>query len=287
MNERKYPQLWQSYQWWRECSELRKKHNLRINAIERGVSSMDTQFEEDMMETMPWGERITTTKTRTVDVILNLDQLVAATKQVMINFGSLVPVWDWVTSIRGLGQGGLAAQVLAHIDDIEKFSNVSKLWRYSGYGLYDYFYDGNTCKGPKDGWKYSDTKKDENGYPVREFVVNTPKEGWELRHQIDRKVAGWVCPYNTPLKSALYLVGDQFIKQNTHPYREIYDEEKERQATLHPDMAKHVIDKRGRRKAVKIFAQHLWLKWRQAENLPISEPYVQAIMGHSDIITPE
>jgi hypothetical protein len=36
---------------------------------------------------------------------------------------------------------------------------------------------------------------------------------------------------------------------------------------------------------VKIFLQHLWVTWRQLEGLPISEPYVQAIMGHANIIT--
>lgn len=286
MKERKNLQLWQSYLWWHEVVELRKKHVLRLSAIQRGVSPMDAQFEQDMMDTMPWGARITTTQTKTVDVLLNLDQLVDATKQVMINFGKQVPVWDWMTSIRGLGEGSLAAQVLAQIDDIAQFSNVSKLWRYSGYGMYDYWYDGDTCKGPKDGWQYSD-EKDENGYRKHVFVTNTPQPGWELRHQIDRKVAGWLCSYNATLKSAIYLVTDQFVKQNTVTYREIYDEEKERQAALNPDLPKHVIDKRGRRKVSKIFLQHLWLKWRQAEGLSISEPYVQAIMGHCDIIMPE
>jgi hypothetical protein len=283
--ERKYPQLWQAYQWWDECVELRKKHLLRIGAIERGASSMDVDFEHEMLETMPWGQQITITKTKNVSMVMDLDMLIDSVTKVMINMGSLVPIWDWLTSIRGFAAGSLAAQIIAHIDDISKFSNVSKLWRFSGYGMYDYWYDGDKCMGPKDGWKSHvlEDKKTTELY----FIVNEPKDGWELRHQIDRKCEGWVAPYNTRLKSTLYLATEQFIKQQTPIYRDIYDEEKERQAQLNPDMAKWIIDRRGRRKAIKIFLQHIYIKWREAEGLPVSEPYVQAIMGHSDIINPE
>jgi len=36
----------------------------------------------------------------------------------------------------------------------------------------------------------------------------------------------------------------------------------------------------------KIFLAHLWVKWREFEGLPVSQPYVQAILGHTHIIEP-
>ena len=109
---RKYPQLWQSYLFWSELVELRKRHTLRISAIERGVSEMDAQFERNMMEHM------------------QTDSLIKHAKKLMTGAGEAHPAWQWVTSIRGLGEGGLAAQLLAQIDDIASFTTVSKLWRF-------------------------------------------------------------------------------------------------------------------------------------------------------------
>ncbi len=37
---------------------------------------------------------------------------------------------------------------------------------------------------------------------------------------------------------------------------------------------------------IKDFLQHLWVEWRNLENLPVSDPYVIARMGHSDYIEP-
>ena len=117
---RKNPQLWQSYLWWNELVEMRKRHLLRISSIEAGKSNLDAQFERDMI------------------AALALDAHIESVKKSMINYGqALGPVWDWVTSIRGLGAGSLAAQVLAQIDDVGKFDTTSKLWRFAGWAVID------------------------------------------------------------------------------------------------------------------------------------------------------
>ena len=114
---RKYSILWQSYLFWFEMMETRKRHLLRISSIDRGKSNLDSGFEKNMMN----------------DV--GLDGIIKFTKKMMVDKGKEVPVWTWITSIRGLGEGGLAAQLLSQIDDIQKFKTVASLWRYCGFAV--------------------------------------------------------------------------------------------------------------------------------------------------------
>lgn len=188
---------------------------------------------------------------RDVKEHMALDALLKLAEKTMIGYGEATgPIWDWLTGIRGIG-GSLAAQLLAQIDDIGKFATVSKLWAFSGWAV---------------------------------------KEG-----QIQRCKKGETAPYNRQLKSICWKCVVQFIMQQTPVYVDLYYAEKERQRHLHPEPIKvngkwryndgH-LDNRARRKVAKIFLQHLWVKWREAEGLPISEPYVQAIMGHTHIVPP-
>ena len=231
---RKHPQLWQSYLWWDELVQMRKRHTLRISSIEKGKSNLDAQFEQDMLDHM------------------SLDTAIAMTKKIMIGYGKkLGPVWDWLTGIKGLAAGGLAAQLLAQFDDVSKFDTVSKFWRFSGWAVID--------------------------------------------GQIDRCKKGEKSPYNRRLKSICWLIVEQFIKQQTPIYVDIYYAEKERQRRDHPESIKENgkwkfndghLHHRAMRKTAKIFLQHLWAKWREAEGLPVSKPYVEAILGHTNISRP-
>jgi hypothetical protein len=229
---RKRPNSWQAYLWWRELMEMRQRHVLRISSIERGKSNLDAQFEKSMMENA------------------RLDELLDHARAIMVGtceaeFGE---VWPWVTSIKGLGAGGLAAQLLAQIDDVALCPTVSSLWRFAGLAVRDGKAEKNT-KGEK-------------------------------------------AHFNALLKGVCYNIAVSFIKAQTPEYVDIYYDEKRRQRQLHPEPEKvngtkvftdgH-IHNRAWRKMVKIFLQHLWVTWRKAEGLLVSEPYVQAIMGHAKI----
>lgn len=212
LKPRKYPQLWQSYQWWFELMELRKRHLLRISSVERGVSTFDAQFEMDMIETT------------------QLDAMLKLTKKTMTNYGQLVPVWDWITNIRGLGEGGLAAQLLAQVDDISKFDTVSRLWRFAGQAVFD-----------------GKAEKNQRG---------------EKSH------------FNRKLKGICFNIADQFIKQQTPGYVDLYYAEKARQRELHPVPVENNgkklytdahIHNRAWRKMVKAFLRDLWVEWRKVE----------------------
>jgi hypothetical protein len=234
---RKNTYLWQCYLWWNEIMQMRKRHLLRISSCEKGKSNLDAQFERDVIEQM------------------RLDEWLKTTKKMMIAAGHTVgPMWEWITSIRGLTAGSLAAQLLAQIDDIGKFDTVSKLWRFAG-------------------WAVIDGKR-------------------------ERCKKGKTSSYNRRLKSTCYLIGEQFITHQTPLYADIYYAEKARLRRLYPEpieapdspwkynyTASH-IHRMARRKMIKIFLQHLWVKWRELDGLPVSEPYVQAIMGHTNIIQP-
>jgi len=231
---RKHPYLWQAYLHWGELVKMRQRHMLRISSIKKGKSNLSLAFEEHVLEHM------------------GINELINDAKKVMIQHGEGIgPVWDWLTAIKGLKAGGLAAQLLAQIDDIGKFDTVSKLWMFSGWGL-------------RDG-------------------------------QVVRCKSGEKSPYNRRLKSIGYLIMDQFVRQQTPLYADIYYDEKRRQRQLHPEKIKGEngkwkfndghIDNRARRKTIKIFLQHLWVNWRESEGLAVTEPYIQAIMGHTNIIT--
>lgn len=77
----------------------------------------------------------------------------------------------------------------------------------------------------------------------------------------DKKRKGNNAKWNHHLKSVCYLLADEFIKQRTPKYRDIYDKEKEKQ--LGQGLKKGHADNRARRKMVKIFLKDLWLEWEK------------------------
>ena len=248
---RKHPQLWQAYLWWDELMQMRKRHTLRISSIEAGKSNLDAGFERAWMDSIG-GEELT------------LDGLVCQAKKEMITFGKMVgPVWGWMTSIRGVGDH-TAAKILAQLDDPALYATVSKLWRFAGWAVID--------------------------------------------GEIDRCKKGEKSPYNRRLKSECYLLAEQFIRHQTPYYADLYYSEKARQRRLHPDVVcrdcgclwddceskkKHKrqfndghLHNRAMRKTVKRFLSHLWVVWRQSEGLPTPPPYVQTVLGHTNIDAP-
>lgn len=244
MRDRKHPRLYQAYQWWYELVEMRKRHILRISAIERGDSNLDLQTELDIME------------------VMDFDGLIAYAAKEMASFGATVgPVWEWLLDIKGIGTN-LAAKLIANIDDIGRFATVSKLWAFGGWAV-------------RDG-----------------------------RREYNQK--GKISGYSRTLKSICWQIGDSFIKQQTPLWVDLYYEEKERLRRLHPDtlccQCGKLWDKEHKtqghkqmynpghqhnmahRKMIKIFLQHLWVVWRKSEGLPVSLPYVEAILGHTNIV---
>lgn len=266
---RKNPHLWRAYQWWFTLVELRKRYTLRISSIERGKSSMDAIFEKEMIQQTGLAylqENGTSVKKmeKAASKGTAIDILIEDTKKQMVTCGSMAgPVWNWVTSIKGFGEGGLAAQLIAQIDDIDECPTVASLWRFAGFAVID----GKAEKNQK----------------------------------------GQTSKYNRKLKAICFNIADQFIKQQTPGYVDIYYAEKERQRTMYPEplcldcnapaqsyqkrdnktglyvtgyrcpnkKKEHTvkysnahIHYRAWRKMIKAFLRDLWIEWKKCNVLP-------------------
>lgn len=186
------------------------------------------------------------------------------------------PLWDkFLKDIEGISYN-TAAFLISHID-ISKSPNVSSLWRYSGLD------PGRMHR-----------KKKMKEKEVREYG-------------------------NPTLKSEILgVIADSFIIQRTPIYRQEYDNRRKLEISLEQTYGCEVkvpktnpvkttisvktryevddkgitkeinahADKRAKRYMMKIFMQHYWVKDRELHNLPISQPYVQAKLGHTHIIKP-
>lgn len=228
---RKNPRLYQSYQEFQSLRRERAKHITRIKHAEAGRSNLDPQLERDFMADK------------------NLDLAIELVEKKMHNFGAAIgPVWGAVNSIRGIGPG-LAAQLLALIDDIESFDTISKLWRYAGLAVIDGKAEAKSST---------------------HFVRRLKGLMWNISKQfVMQQTPGYVDIY----------YAEKERQRRLHP-EPIQINGKWRYNDAH-------IDRRARRKIEKIFLQHLWLVWRASEGLPVTDPYVHDILGHNHIVTPE
>jgi len=186
-----------------------------------------------------------------------------------------IPIVNRLLSIKGVG-AMLAARIVAEID-IQECTTVSKMWRYAGIGLYDYWADADgVVVSPRNGYRWNSERQ-------KVFSEVNPLPDWHLVKVRDRKMYGWVIPFNPELKSVMYNVGQSFIKSNS-PYRKIYDESKEEYLSRgwtrgHASIA-------AMRKMNKIFLQHLWAVWREMESLPVTKTYAE-LHGHIHIYNPQ
>lgn len=235
---RKLAMLWQSYLIWHELVEMRKRHILRISSIEKGKSNLDVNVEYAFLED------------------IQLDMFVEEYRKQMVKCGKTAgPIWQWVTNIRGLKEGSLAAQLLAQIDDIGKFDTISKLWRFAGYAVIDGHREYGT--------------KGEKSHVNKLLSAICWNIGWEFRMQ------------QTPIYAEIYYENKTRIKRL---YPEPIPSPK---GTLwKEDFTDDHIDRMAMRQAVKIFLSNLWVKWREYENLPVSLPYAQVILNHDHYIAP-
>jgi len=171
------------------------------------------------------------------------------------------PITVYLRGIRGIGP--ILAGGLISYFDVHKAKHVSSFWKYAGLAV-------------------------EDGKAVKR------------RH-------GEKTDYNPLVKVLMWKVADSFLKQRTPVYRDIYDEVrlnenkklnnplgnpkncpqyseclKKLKKAKTPSCKMH-IHRRACRIMVKRFLSDLWLNWRKLEGLPITEPYVIGVLGHSKL----
>jgi hypothetical protein len=106
----------------------------------------------------------------------------------------------------------------------------------------------------------------------------------------DRKVKGQKCPFNQFLRAKLCgVLGSGFLKANS-PYREYYDNMKNRLESENWGTAsKNPTDKKrpkaghqhkaANRYMIKMFLKDLYVAWRTLEGLEVREPYQEEYLG--------
>lgn len=249
---RKLATLWQAYMWWWGLKEIYGRSLRRINAVERGASSIDAEFERQMIE------------------LTGLEKNLEIARNTMIEIGERTagPIWDWGTEIKGLGAGGLFAQVLALIDDIGNFDTISKLWAHSGWRPAHTpredggrSYDGR-LKGAT--WNVADSFIKQGTEPYRsEYDNYKSRLRQKYPHGICQKCGGkaekvgknWKC-----VECGAGAKGFNIKYTDSH------------------------IDKMARRRTAKLFLSRLWVAWREAGGLPVSKPYVEEYLGHEHVV---
>lgn len=131
---------------------------------------------------------------------------------------------------------------------------------------------------------------------ISEFDINkapTVSNLWSfagLAPGKDRKVKGQKCPYNQFLRAKLCgVLGSSFLKANS-PYREFYDNMKQRLESQDWGMpSKNPTDKKrpkaghqhkaATRYMVKMFLRDLYIAWRTLEGLEVRPPYAEEYLG--------
>lgn len=231
------------------------------------------------------------------------------------------PIHEWIIAQRGLSYD-IAGQLIGLIQNINRFSNISKLWAYFGLAVVD------VCQDCGRRW-YPFNRRAEKiihisqrlmeQYEkkiVKEGKADFTKKAMEMicnckephtKKMSQRKLTGTLIDYNPQAKMLAYKIEDQFIKQGDF-YRKLYDQFRA-EYELRDDLRIEIDGKKGkkiktndgevseskgtahiyqmaRRKMVKIFLSHLWVEWRKLEGLPVTMPYVIDILGHSDYIPP-
>lgn len=228
--------------------------------VEKGIIS-EEEFELIQMDKAAIGEFYSRTLLTSEKAIVKVIRKWLPTKDIYGKF---------LHDVRGIGPI-LAAAIISTVErhsetygtGIEKYANISKLWSAWGVGVYD--------------------------------------------GERQRRVSGKKVNYDPFMKTICWKIGESFVKSGGY-YREQYDRFRKQEDEKNPDKQKlpaklkkelesddHKVrakalkeaDKyeglfpahkheRAKRKTVKLFLADLWMKWRELEGLPVTDPYIIA-----------
>ena len=215
--------------------------------------------------------------------------------------------YEYLRRVKGIGPI-LAAGLIAWIQDPGRFRTISKLWSYAGLGVITRCAECDkrafTDSSLQRQWveKMTDRLVEISKLRKKEKPLSKGKAQEKVLKQLcgcktprviltaPKRKTGELAEWNTALKTHMWKIADSFIKSKS-PYRRLYDERKKyeqtRAETQGFKLTKLQAHRRASRYMVKRFLAHLWIKWRQIEGLPVTQPYIQEKLGHTDIDTPE
>jgi len=187
-----------------------------------------------------------------------IDNLVA--KRIKVH-----PAYPWFSRVKGVGRENIG-KVVAMVD-IRKAENISSLWKFAGYHVVD----GHAPKAVRGGGKLEYNKE------LRTMC-------WRLASSLLRAKGVF---YNLciaekeRLQAKFAAQGVKIVPTLELPKKDGKFYEPEGMiSTGH-------VHNMALRKMIKVFLACLWLYWREAEGLPIRDPYPVGHLGHTTVLTPE
>ena len=163
-------------------------------------------------------------------------------------------VWtEFGVKIKGVGPA-LVAGLVAEIQDIGKFDNVSNLNAYGGVHVED-----GKCVARKKG----------EVYPVNS----------RLKSLVTELIPSQFVRHKTPVYRGIYDAEKAKSAAIMEADKDLPKDERRVKNGMH-------VERRARRKAGKIFLHHFWKEWRLAEGLPVPLPWILEQGGHSKEILP-
>ena len=183
------------------------------------------------------------------------------------------PASYWFSKVKGVG-GENIAKVLGSIrikpdpDDPKKgyAKSVSGLWKFAGFSV-----ENGKSSTPKKG------KKNPYNKTLRTMC-------WRLASSLMR-ARGKYYEYFTNQKDRYKA---RFIRDgyNIIPASELPVDERDKHYEPEGVISEGHVMNMALRKMIKLFLSHLWVVWREIENLPISKPYAQEKLGHDSYMNP-
>lgn len=222
-----------------------------------------------------------------VDLYGMTQELEVYTQRIMTETMKHIPIWtEYLVNVRGIGPK-LASSLLAEIVDISRFTTVSKLWAYGA--LTAEYVVAECTKGHKMIMS-SDKRVTCPVLKMDKGVLTECNASVKITEYVKGKAPkrkqGYHYLFNTRLQVTAWKICSQFLKQGDVKYKNIYYNEKKRLQVVRSELTPMEIHNRAMRKMVKIFIQHLWVKWRELEGLPVTLPYVHDKLGHTSYIAP-
>lgn len=251
-----------------------------------------------------------------------LDQLLAIEAYVDDRVAALIqahPAYVWFSRVKGIGDENIAK--IIGLVDIEKARTISGLWKFAGYapevGEDGLLHGAKKTKGQK--LEYNSKLR------TTCFRLGTSLLKASLRQQCTKcntivgqgtinketvdKNSGEItkaegeCPKckNTTFRAiaetkfgAFYLAQKESYTQRALsqgkqivPATQLPKDEKGKRHETDKLISEGHIHFMALRKMIKMFLACLWLSWREAAGLPVSEPYSSEKLGHVHIYKPE
>jgi len=171
-------------------------------------------------------------------LIIQMEEGIKAPRKIADDHGKLLskmvkalPVSSWVVAVRGFGLINFA-RIIGEAGDLSLYSNPGKLWKRLGLA------------------------------PFQKGGVNKMPSTW--RREGGLNAEEWTAVGYSPRRRAIaFVLGECMLKANKGPYRQRYDEAKERFKANRPDCKDIHAHKHAMLCMVKRLIKDLWVEWNK------------------------